>query len=99
MANTNCKIKFSYQQTCLEKFKYALLTYWIALRMWWVVWSGYYTREGEPLRCMECYWYKNFEDVTKDSLDGIICEYERRCPNCGHVMGYWAYGYWQNPFV
>jgi len=65
----------------------------------YVVWCGYYSIEGEPLRCMKCdSWHPQHHLwTTWDTINGHPAEGELSCKLCGHTMGYWAYGHWQ-PF-
>lgn len=68
---------------------------------WWhwryLVWSGYYAEDGEPLRCRKCdsWHYSNHKEYTVDSINGIACEVEIRCLHCDNPIGYWAYGSYQ----
>lgn len=34
---------------------------------------------------------------VKDSIEGIVCEAEVVCDNCGKVVNYWAYGNLESP--
>lgn len=87
-----------------EPSRWEKLKYRIQHRInWWkfryMVWSGYYLDNCEPIRCTECNWWKNFDDVTVDSVAYTVCESRRVCPHCGHYMGYWAYGHWEPPYL
>ena len=46
-----------------------------------------------PIECV-C-GSNNFKYETKDSIANIVCEMECNCKDCGHFLGYWAYGFWQ----
>lgn len=72
---------------------------------WWrwryAVWCGYFAMDGEPLRCQSCdsWHWKDHKEYTVDTINGIACETQTSCKLCGHVMGYWAYGYWEPPYA
>lgn len=70
-------------------------TYWYN-----VEWMGYYSKQGEPLRCPYCdrWHWEDHKEHTVDSINGIPCEIETVC-KCGHRIAYWAYGYYEPPFV
>jgi len=42
---------------------------------------------------------ENFRDVTVDFIDNIETEKERICNDCGELMDYWAFGYWESNSV
>ncbi len=49
---------------------------------------------GEPLACPKC-GRNDLEDITKDSIEHTVCEFEVRCNTCNTVAGYWAYGFYE----
>jgi hypothetical protein len=67
----------------------------------YMVWSGYYTWNAEPVRCTKCdsWHHSDHMEVIKDRIDWTPCEVELHCKRCNNVMGYWAYGYWMPPFI
>lgn len=38
----------------------------------------------------------DFKDYLVSTIDYIETEKERICNNCGNIMDYWAYGYWES---
>jgi hypothetical protein len=58
-------------------------------RLWWYI---------NTIPCKECgsrLWFKSNEV----QLDGIECEYECDCSECGEPINYFAYGYYQFAFT
>ena len=54
---------------------------------------GYITTKNEPLKCTACE-SANLEDVVMDTLDGYTMSYDRKCKDCGEVLGSWDTGSW-----
>jgi hypothetical protein len=54
---------------------------------------GYITTKNEPLKCTACE-SANLEDVVMDTLDGYTMSYNRKCKDCGEVLGSWDTGSW-----
>ena len=54
---------------------------------------GYITTKNEPLKCTAC-GSANLEDVVMDTLDGYTMSYDRKCKDCGEVLGSWDTGSW-----
>lgn len=81
----------TFKQELAERFNH--------YRWRWAVWAGYYTAQGEPLRCTKCdSWHPDHHVwTTTDTINGYCAEGEISCKLCGNAMGYWAYGHWQ-PF-
>ena len=48
-----------------------------------------------PCKC-GCRETKVGREFRIDNL-GPVCEYELKCAQCGHIVNYWAYGYFQAP--
>lgn len=67
----------------------------------YAVFKGYYSMDGKPLRCEQCdsWHWSDHRDVITDRIDWTPCELRKECKRCGHVMGYWAYGYWEPPYI
>lgn len=53
--------------------------------------QGYYSNDGEPLKCVDCE-SSNFKEKVTDFAGVHPCEMKIICKSCGHVVGYWAYG-------
>lgn len=72
---------------------------------WWRwrydVWCGYYGEQGEPYRCKQCdsWHWTDHKETTIDRLDYTPCEVEISCKRCGNIMGYWAYGHYEPPYI
>lgn len=49
--------------------------------------------DREPTQCVQCY-STYLVDSTKSIDDGVVSECERKCGDCGCVLGYFAYGHW-----
>lgn len=79
--------KSTLAQRIMERYRRLVFCYY--------VWSGYVNYDFEPIRCMECDWWSDFDDVVTDYVSYHPCEVKRVCPNCEAVMGYWAYGSWE----
>lgn len=63
--------------------------------------SEFYEDDGAPKKCPHC-GSTNFTSNTIDMLDvlygqGPVTEFEVVC-ECGKIVGYWAYGYWDGDF-
>lgn len=56
-----------------------------------------YNKNGKCLRCPFCHG-KKFESVIKDVISGIVSEREIVCSDCGNVVNYWAYGFYDPAF-
>ncbi len=55
--------------------------------------NGYITTKNEPLKCTACESI-SLEDVVMDTLDGYTMSYDRKCKDCGEVLGSWDTGSW-----
>lgn len=53
----------------------------------------YYKDDGEPIKCTKCE-SKELSMKILDYIANVPCEQECRCPECGEIVGYWAYGSW-----
>ena len=50
-----------------------------------------------PLNTKNCECGCNeHKDIVIDTIDWLVTEFERRCVSCNKLLGYWAYGYWQD---
>lgn len=56
--------------------------------------GDYLDKSLVPLKCTECN-SENFTENAKSIDAGVVSESELICAECGQVLGYWAYGYWQ----
>jgi len=52
---------------------------------------GFYKKDFEPIRCTLCF-YPKMTLITKDRIEGTVCECEIRCAKCMKLTGYWSYG-------
>ena len=62
-----------------------------------------YSEDGAPIKCCKCGSEQITEKVT-NTLDvgvgrGMPMEFECVCDQCGEVVGYWAYGYYDPSFM
>lgn len=92
-------IDFSQPVTPFEpSMKDKIRNYLIGWKLWYLIWSGYFNEQGEPLRCTKCDSWHHSDHVQRivDTVNGIPCEIELKCKLCGNQMGYWAYGYWDS---
>ena len=49
----------------------------------------------QPLKCERCGSTKSWKYGKGYSEGSCLIEFEAVCQDCGHTMGYWAYGNWQ----
>ncbi|ANO57467.1 hypothetical protein [Vibrio phage vB_VhaS-tm] len=93
--------QFPFTQTVWQRIKARLAQRIDGWRFDYAIWCGYYARDATPLRCECCdaWHWTDHKETTMDSINGLACEIEMSCRKCGHAMGYWAYGYWQPPYI
>lgn len=60
--------------------------------------EGYLKEDLTPIKCTKCdstnLENKNYEIGGWNIPEGVICEYDCVCKDCGQVNGHWAYGGW-----
>lgn len=59
---------------------------------------GYIEKDCSPIKCTKC-GSTNLEDMNEEYggyniPDGVLCEFDEVCTDCGNVCGHWAYGGW-----
>lgn len=61
--------------------------------------KGYLGEDLEPLICPYCkstnIKHCNHEVGGYNIPEGCVTEYDAVCDDCKHIVGHWAYGYWQ----
>jgi len=69
----------------------------------WVLWLTFimfretvYDTDGTPKRCTKC-GCKDFDVHVLDAIEWTVCEEKYICKDCGAVVAFWAYGYF-NPY-
>jgi len=60
--------------------------------------SENYNEDCSPKKCKICGCLE-FNETTKDSLEGIVLEYKINCSKCGAFIGYWAHGHFEPCFA
>ena len=58
----------------------------------------YFTEECEPKRCTNCEG-TSIVSIVKDTINYVSCEKEAVCSDCGTVVGYWSYGFWDPDYA
>ena len=76
----------------LTLIRYFVVRYWFSISP-----DSFYNYDGCPKRCTIC-GCQSFHSVVKDTLEGSVCEERIICDNCGAIVSYWAYGYYDPTF-
>ncbi len=58
------------------------------------IWAGIINNNLSPQTCEWCYT-QEFKEITRDTINYDICEFEVRCKCCDKQVGYWSYGHWE----
>lgn len=69
------------------------------IKRWWrkLTVRLFFNADHSPKRCPDC-WETSFNEYTKDSIEGTVCEFSVECTHCKQRVGYWAYGYYDPCF-
>jgi len=57
--------------------------------------KGLIKPDGTPIKCHKCGSTKPWKQRVTASGSYGPEEYYADCQDCGQMLGYWAYGYWQ----
>ena len=86
------KLKLKYHNLRLKLAKDIPAEYKLLLKY------GYIKEDCTPIKCTKC-GSTNLEDSNRqiggyNIPDGVLCEFEVICTDCGNTCGHWAYGGW-----